>query len=136
MNHSELTSIIQQAYESSVTIQEAEKFAALFLHAQIQVGDELSKADMDSRMRKNGLKAVKAAVYMEAATKTEKKPSDVMLEAVVNMNELVTGEQEGFDRAEVERDRLQNLLNVYRDAHIYFRALAKGRFEWSLLMPS
>lgn len=125
----ELTRDIQNAYESSPTLEESERLAAKFLNAQIQVGVELARADLDSRLRKSGVKAVKAAVYMENATKSEKKPSDVMLQAMVDMDQIVMSEQTAFDTAEVYKNELENYLNVFRDAHIYFRGVAKGRFE-------
>lgn len=125
----ELVNDIKNAYESSPTLEEAEKLAAKFLYAQVMVGNELRQADLDARMKKSGVKAVRAAVYMAAATKGDKKPSDVMLEATVNMDELVQGEQTSFDEAEVHKDQLYNYLNVFKEAHIYFRGIAKGRFE-------
>ncbi len=125
----ELTRDIQNAYESSPTLEESEKLAAKFLNAQIQVGAELKAADLDSRLRKSGVKAIKAAVYMENATKSEKKPSDVMLQAMVDMDQIVISEQSAFDSAEVLKNELENYLNVFRDAHIFFRGVAKGRFE-------
>lgn len=125
----ELEKDIQNAYESSPTIEEAEKLAAKFLIAQLSVGAELAKADLDARMRKTGLKAVKAAVYLEAATKGDKKPSDVLIGAIVDSDKVVSETQDGFDRAEVYRNEFENYLSVFRDAHIYFRTLAKGRFE-------
>lgn len=120
---------IQESYESGVTMDDAEKLAAKFLYAQLQVSAELKKADLDSRMRKSGLKAVRAAIYMEGATKDPKKPSDVMLGSMVDMNELVVGEQEGFDTAEVNRDELERYYNIFSNAHIYYRGIAKGKFE-------
>lgn len=120
---------IQNSYEEGVTVVDAEKLAGRFLHAQMQVSNELKKADLDSRMRKTGVKAVRAAIYMEAATKTDKKPSDVMLEAQVNLNELVQGEQQEFDKAEAAKDDLERYYNIFREGHIYFRGIAKGKFE-------
>lgn len=125
----ELTKDIQDAYEQGVTLEQAERLAAKFLGAQITVGEELRKCDLDARLKKSGLKAAKAAVYLDEATKDVKKPSDVMLGALVDSNELVLGEQKRLDEAEVLRDELQNYLNVFRDGHIYYRSLAKGRFE-------
>lgn len=125
----ELTKDIQTAYEGSLTLDDAEKLAAKFLMGQIEAGKELQAADLDTRMRKSGLKAVKAAVYVEAATKGEKKPTEAMLAATVDMDKLVIGEQEAFDCAEVWKNQLENYLDVFRNAHIYFRGMAKGRFE-------
>lgn len=120
---------IQESYEQGVTLESAERLAAEFLHAQISVSAELKKADLDSRMRKSGVKAIRAAIYMEAATKDTKKPSDVMLEAIVNMNELVIGEQKSFDDAEAEKDSLERYYNIFREAHIHYRNVSKGRFD-------
>lgn len=123
--YEELAADIKNAYENSIEPAEAERLAAKFLHAQLTVSHELAVADLDARMRKTGVKAVKAAVYMEAATAGEKKPSDVMLEAKVNLDKVVQDEQDKFDTAEVERDQLQNYFNIFREAHIYFRGIAK-----------
>lgn len=125
----ELTEAIRNSYEQGITMDEAEKLAGKFLYAQIQASDELRAADLDARLKKTGTKAVKAAVYLAEATRTEKKPSDVMLQAQVEMNELVASEQRGQDEAEVKRDHLQNYMNIFRDGHIHFRTVSKGRFE-------
>ena len=120
---------IQGAYEEGVTLDQAEKLAGEFLYAQLQVSSELKKADLDSRMRKTGVKAVRAAIYMDASTKSEKKPTEATLSALVDMHEVVQTEQEAFDKAEVEKDELIRLYNVFREAHVYFRGIAKGKFE-------
>lgn len=124
-----LTDDIKNSYEQGVTMEEAEKLAGKFLHAQLMVAEQLRVADLDSRMKKSGLKAVKAAVYMQEATKTDKKPSDSFLQAKVDMDEIVTGEQKVFDEAEVLRDSLSNYMNIFKDAHIHFRSIAKGAFS-------
>src|ERR1700728_464062 len=95
----ELADEIRHSYEESITVSEAEKLAGRFLHAQLQVVGHLQTLDLDSRMKKSGLKAIKVAVYMENATKTDKKPSDVMLQAQVDLDEVVMKEQDNFDRA-------------------------------------
>lgn len=125
----ELENDIKSAYEESITIPEAEKLAAKFLRAQIVISNEIRVLDLDSRMKKSGLKAIRAAIYMEAATKDVKKPSDVMLENLVTMNELVQGEQDSFDNAEVDKDEMERFYNISREGHLFFRAVAKGRFE-------
>src|SRR4051812_262856 len=104
----ELKSIITKAYESAPTLDEAERNAARFLAAQMSTASELRKIDLDARMKKSGLKAIKAAVYMENATKTDKKPSDVLLQAIVDQDSTVDQTQGVFDIAEVDRDLLQN----------------------------
>lgn len=124
----ELEDIIKMSYENGVTLEEAEKLAARFLYEQMKVSDELKKLDLDARMRKSGVKAIRAAIYMEAATKDPKKPSDVMLEAIVNIHELVQGEQNELDKAEVERAALERYYDIFANAHIFFRTIARGNF--------
>lgn len=125
----DLESMIIGSYEMGVTLDEAEKLAGRFLQAQIQVSDELKKADLDSRMRKAGLKAIKAAVYMSAATTPEKKPTEAALAAIVDCDSSVVDAQNELDSAEVERDSLERYYNIFREAHIYYRGISKGKFE-------
>lgn len=127
--YTNLTAKLKATYTSGITMDEAEKLAAEFLHAQLLLAAELEKYDLDQRMRKSGVKAVRAAIYMEAATKSDKKPSDSFLQNLVDLNELVQTEQRSFDDAEASYDSLQNYFNIFREAHIYYRGIAKGRFE-------
>jgi hypothetical protein len=126
---SELETLIIASYQEGTTVTEAEALATRFLEAQLKVSAELRKADLDSRMRKSGVKAIKAAVYLDEAKKGDKKPSDVMLGALVDANDIVAGEQKRFDEAEADRDELERIYNVFREAHIHFRSIAKGRFD-------
>jgi hypothetical protein len=80
-------------------------------------------------MRKAGVKGVRAAIYLDAATKDPKKPSDVMLAAIVDTNDVVQGEQNELDKAEVKRDELERYYNIFRESHIYFRGISKGKFD-------
>lgn len=120
---------IQVSYEEGVTVAEAEKLAAEFLHAQLRVSDELKAQDLSARMRKSGLKAVRAAIYLEIVQKSEgKKPTESNIGALVDSDELVTGEQNAMDTAEVERDALERYYNVFGNCHIHFRNISKGNF--------
>lgn len=125
----ELELKIEESYESGITLEEAEKLAAKFLRAQILISRELQKTDLDSRMKKSGVKALKAALYLVEVQKTDKKPSDVLLGNLVDSNELVVGEQNAFDTAETRRDELERYYNIFREAHVHYRQVSKGRFE-------
>lgn len=127
--YEELEQDIKNAYEVAISTEEAERLAAKFLLAQLETGRELAQLDLDARVKKTGLKAFKATVYLENVAKNEKKPSDVLLQAIVDSDKLVCQEQDAYDNAEVLREKIQNYLNVFRDAHIYFRGVAKGKFE-------
>lgn len=127
--HKELEVIIVEAYENGVTMEEAEKIAGRFLHALLCVSGDLRKSDLDSRMRKSGLKAIRATVYNETCAKTEKKPTEAQLDSLITLNEIVQAEQDGLDKSEAERDELQRLYNIYQNAHIFYRGVAKGNFN-------
>lgn len=124
-----LTDKIQASYEQGITTVEAEKLAGEFLHAQIAVSSELAKLDLNARMRKAGLKAVRSAVRTEEVQKHDKKPTESALEDVINLSSLVQGEQDALDNAEVSRDELERLYNIFREAHLHFRTIAKGAFN-------
>lgn len=120
---------IKDSYENGVTMEEAEKLAGKFLSAQLMITRVLEDTDLDSRMKKSGLKAIKAAVYLEEAAKGDKKPTEAMLAAKVEIHELVQGEQKALDEAEVKRDKLNSYMSVFKEAHIFFRGISKGRYE-------
>lgn len=128
-NFDDLVQIVDQAYNEGVTMEAAERYAARFLSAQLHVAEELAQMDLDARMKKNGLKAIKSSVYMAAATATEKKPSEGFLENTVNLDPLVSNAQERFDTSDSRKESLSLYLGIFKDAHIYFRGIAKGRFE-------
>lgn len=124
-----LEEIIITSYESGVTLDDAERLAARFLHAQMQISSSLQALDLDTRMRKSGVKAIRAAVYQQACTAGEKKPTESALEHILNASPEVSGAQDAFDTSESERDALERYFGIFKDAHVYFRQVSKGRFE-------
>jgi|SRR5271165_6123971 len=118
---SQLEEKIKNAYESTVTISEAETLAAQFLHALIQVNKALDIVDLDRRMRKTGVKAVRAAVLLENVKAADKKPADSILDALVDVNKVVQSEQDAQDKAETKTQTLNNYFKIFTEAHTYFR---------------
>lgn len=124
----ELTQQIKSSYEEGTTMEEAEKLAGKFLYAQIQVSEELKKGDLDARMRKSGLKALRSAIYMDVCSKADKKPTEAAIDALINTDDLVKGSQEAFDTAESGKEALERYYNIFREAHIHFRSISRGTF--------
>lgn len=122
----ELEEIIINGYQSSITLDEAERYAGRFLHAQMQVSEHLKAADLNARMRKSGLKAIKASVYLDTCAKSDKKPTEAMIEATIAQTTIVNTEQDGLDTAEVEKADLERYYDIFREAHVYFRQMSKG----------
>lgn len=125
----ELEAEIERTYTEGATLEEAERLAAKFLSAQLAVSGELKKADLDSRMRKSGVKAIRAALYLEIVSKSDKKPTEAQISALIDSDQLVTDEQLEYDRAEVDKAELERYYDIFVNSHIYFRGIAKGKFE-------
>jgi hypothetical protein len=120
---------IEKSYIEGVTLNEAENLAGQFLHAQMKVSEELKKSDLDSRTRKSGVKAIRAAIYLEIVQKSDKKPTEAGITSMIDVDDIVKAEQNALDTAEVERDDLKRYYDIFTNAHIYFRGIAKGKFE-------
>lgn len=126
---SELEKKVITSYQTSVGIEEAEKLAGEFLGAQILIAQELRNTSLDAAMRKNGVKVVRGDALLRVLEETEKKPADSVLQALVDTDAKVVKEQEAYEQAKAGADYLQNFLSIFKDAHIFYRGIAKGKFE-------
>lgn len=127
--YEELEKEIVASYTNILTTDKAEILAGKFLYAQMQVSQDLKQKDLDSRMRKSGLKAVQAAVYLSETQNNIKKPTEAQLQHTINTKPEVNAEQDAFDQAEVERNELERLYNIFTNAHVFYRNVSKGKFE-------
>lgn len=124
----ELEIEIVSSYTEGVTIEAAERLAAKFLHGQIQVSVALKSADLDARMQKSGSKTIRAAAYRDIVSNSDKKHTVDALENMLNENKAVMASQRSFDEAEVDREELKRYYDIFNNAHIYYRGIAKGNF--------
>lgn len=124
----ELEKSIELVYTEGVTMEDAEKLASKFLYAQLQITKVLRDASLDARMRKSGVKAIRAGAYLEAASKGDKKPTEAALAATVDTHEIVQSAQDALDTAEVSREELERYFDIFENGHIFMRGVAKGQF--------
>lgn len=129
MNYKELEQKIINAYTEGVTLDDAEKLAGEFLEAQIKASEEIKQLDLNARLLKSLVKQTRAEVFVTEATTPEKKPSDTLLSAMVDKNQKVQHEQGTLDLAEVDRDEILRMFNIFKDAHIFYRGVSRGKFE-------
>jgi len=125
----QLETKIQNAYTEGVTLEDAEKLAGEFLYVMLKVSEELKNASLDARMKKTGVKAVRAAIYLDVVQKADKRPTEAQTAAIIDSNEIVQKEQEVYDLAEVTADELERYYQIFREAHIHFRGISRGKFE-------
>jgi hypothetical protein len=112
---------VRDSYGQGISGQGAQDLAGEFLAAMFQLSDLMGDADLDTRMRKSGLKAVRAGVYMEAATADVKKPSDTFLNELVAAHPHVLELQKAYDEAEVELAELERVFGILKECHVHFR---------------
>ncbi len=117
------------AYHKERVAEEIQHLAGEFLYAQMVVSNELKKLDLDARMKKTGMKAIRATMYNSIVSSADKKPTEAGIESQIATNDIVVKSQDELDVAESERDSLMRYYNIFREAHIHFRGIAKGKFE-------
>ena len=122
-----LEGLITDSYQNSVTLGQAETLAGRFLEAQLIVNTELTRLDLDARMRKTGVKAIRATIYLSEKNAIPK-PTEGMLTALIDANPDLRNEQDALDKVESERDELKRLMDVYNNTHVHFRTICRGGF--------
>jgi len=121
---------IKKSYEQGVTLEDAEKLAGEFLYAQLQVSQQLKTASLDARMRKSGVKAIRAAIYLNIVQNQDgKRPTEANIAAMIDSDKLSNEEQLAYDTAEVSSQELERFYNIFSNAHIFYRGISKGKFE-------
>ncbi len=120
---------IESAYQEGVTIPQAEKLASKTLLVRMQLADEIQCNDLDARMKRQGVKAVRGQEYTRIATASDKKPTETAIESQINTSELVIDAENEYAIADTAKDRLQLYSGILADAHIFFRYTARGTFE-------
>ncbi len=126
MNYASLVKDIELAAAGGLTLDLAERLAGKALAVQNSISEDLKAASLDARMRKSGVKAVKAAVYLAGVQAADKKPSDVLLSAQVDSDPMVMEQQRGLDTAETLVEELERHWHIAKEFHIFVRGIAKG----------
>jgi NurA-like 5'-3' nuclease len=120
---------IQDSYEEGVSTETAEKLAGEFLSAMIRLADEIKVQSLDARMKKSGVKALKSAIYLDIVQKSDKKPTESHITATIDSDTVIGESQNRLDCAEVSVDHLERYYDIFYNAHLHFRSIAKGKFE-------
>lgn len=129
MTIQDLEEKVREAYQNGVTQEQAERLAGEFLEANFQLAEKLKMAELDARMRKSGLKAVKGAAYLEIVQKSERKPTEAQITAMLDTEGMINKEQENLDKAEVECNFLERIYSTCQNAHVLYRKISGGTFS-------
>lgn len=121
------------AHHSKYEPKKAELTAALCLEAQKQLSQFLSDSELLSKEKKAEVERIEAEryfFYKENKKNADEKITDTALNRMVAKDsEVLLAKKEQY-AAEADFGKYKNLFGVLKDAHIFFRGLAKGNSEW------
>lgn len=120
---------IQESFETGISLEDAERLASELVFANMKLSEELKRVSLDARMRKSGVKSIRAALYLDIVQKSDKKPTEAAIAAMVDTEPLVVSQQTAFDEAEVEAEHLERIHRSFENAHILYRKISGGRME-------
>lgn len=122
------------AHKEKYEPKKAELTAALCLEAQKQLAEFLSDSELLSKEKKSEVERIEAEryyFYKDSLKTKEEKVSDVALNRLVAKDiEVIQAKRDQYV-AESDFSKYKNLFGVLKDAHIFFRGLAKGNNEWA-----
>ncbi len=135
-NKEELEALIGQCFaELAVASKEkydpekAEKTAAMFLAAQMQLAFFISDVELNARHSKNEIARIEAEKYFEVKDAATGKITEATLTHSVDKNSEVVSAKKSNSEAEAEVKKYNYLMNTLKDAHIFFRGV--GKKSWN-----
>lgn len=103
--------------------------AALCLKAQFELAEYIYSADLNARQAKREVERVSAEKYHEfkEGSSSGKKLTEVALENLVLKDADVVAAKTACNELEANSKKLNYLMTTLRDAHVYWRNLAKSK---------
>lgn len=132
---SQVSTELRKAHKSQYDVQEAERTAALCLDAQEKLVYFLSEAELIAKERKMNIESVEGDRYLfykysYKIDGKEAKLSDAVAQKLVDKDEDVLKAKREQIEAEANFSKWRNLFGILKDAHIFFRGIAKGKADW------
>ena len=124
----DLKAAIKKGHETDTSVSEAELLACKALDACLALADEIQSIDLKTRMRKAGVRTIRAQAYMDEIAKHDKKPAEGYLDAAIALQSAVQAAEQDLAEHEVELNRLKTYADVFAESHQYFRAIMKAGF--------
>ena len=137
IDYSDVEPIIETCFEQldaasrdKYDAEEADKTAALFLTAQMKLAFYIEEVEMNARGAKNEISRIEAEKYYNFRVNgTEKKTENMIASFVAKEPEIVDAKNE-HAKQESNLKKLNNILAILKDGHIYFRNIGKNK-AWS-----
>jgi hypothetical protein len=129
MDYKALEQKIINSYVEGVTASQAENIAGEFIEAQIKASEELKEESLRHRLLKADLKEISARLFYNEATKGDKKPSDSLLQSIVDKDPEVKEATQQYILAEEKANELFRLIDIFKQAHYHFEKISNGKFD-------
>lgn len=125
----ELTSAHQEKYDS----EKAEKTAALFLSAQMQLAFFIEDIELKARHSKYEIERVEAEKYFELKNNSiqGKKFTEAALNQSLARDTDVIAAKKANCEAESELKKFNYLMGNLKEGHIFFRNVGKSKSPWN-----
>lgn len=113
--------------------EKAEKTAAMFLSAQIQLAAFIADIELKARHSKNEVERVEAARYyaLKIGDTGGKKLTEMALAQMVAKDDEVVSAKRLWAESESELKKYVFIMNTLRDSHILFRGIGKSKSFWN-----
>lgn len=111
---------------------DAERSAALFLAAQIELINYIEVIELQAKQTRNSIEQIEAERYFEEKMNTgDKKITEVHLQHLLAKNTEVIKSKNEAAMAEVKLKKWNSLLSSIKDGHLYFRSFSKKESKFN-----
>lgn len=119
------------AYKEKYDSEQAEKTAAMFLAAQMQLAFFIADIELTARHSKHEIERMEAVKYFEIKENsvTDKKLTEATLTQAVAKDADVIGVKKANCEAEAELKKFNYLMANLKEGHIFFRNIGKGKWN-------
>ncbi len=115
--------------EVGVDSSTADALAADFALARLAAIEVRKEIELKAKLKKTSVEAVRGSIYLDIVSKSEKKPTESMLEHILNTDKIVVGEENSLAKLEVETKALTEYADIFKDMHILCRKKVDGNDE-------
>ncbi len=110
---------------------QAELTAALILETQKELSEFLADAELISKEKKAEVERIEAEQYFFYKNAPKEKITDVALGRMIAKDRLVLAAKKEQYQAESDYSKYKNLFGMLKEAHVFYRGLAKGKNDWT-----
>lgn len=117
---------ISEAKQGNYDVDRAEMTAALFLETAIKLSILIEGIEFSAKHSKNEIERIEAEKYMEIKTaNADKKITESAVSYMLAKEASVIDSKKQNAQDEATLRKWNNILNILKDSHVYFRGLGK-----------